>query len=475
MALTRFGSRFSLSGLFGQRSDPPPMTTVGDIGTQILGGYIVEAERNPNLRSSQKYVTYSDMLANTTIVAAGARYYLNLISKAGWTVLPSDPNDRVADEAAQFVQESFADLRRPWHRVIRRAAGYRLLGFSIQEMTAKRLPDGRIGMLDVMPRPQATVERWDLAADGEILGVTQRSPNDGDEIYLPRSKIVYLVDDALNDSPEGLGVLRHIVETNDRLVRYQELEGMSFETDIRGIPIARAPLADLQTRVNRGDITEAQRDRLLSALRDFLRKHVKNTRLGMLLDSRPWFGEGDGTKAASPIRQFDLELLRGDGTGAEPVNTAIDRLNREMARLLGVEFLLLGSSGSQALSRDKSQNFGLMVESALDELRESFENDYLRFLMDLNGVPDDKWPTLKTETVQYRDVETIVEGLERLARAGLHPEDPAVNEVRELLGLSAQPETLVNSLLEEARQSMDPEDENPDDEEGKDDGASVSE
>lgn len=461
-------SRFSFGGIFGSRNRRPnDFATLGDPGVGVFGGFVESDEKSDRLVGTRRYITYSDMIANTTIIAAGVRYYMNLVSKAEWTILPADPNDRAAEEAAELLQDVMDDMRRPWHRVIRRASGYRLYGFSVQEMTAKRRDDGKIGMLDIFPRPQVTIEKWDLADDSEIVGIVQRSKQDGREIYIPRQKAIYLVDDALNDSPEGLGLFRHLVESNDRLTRYQDLEGFGFETELRGVPIGRAPLAQLQKAVRDEQMTLKEANDMLAPLTNFLKKHIKNPRLALLLDSQPWFGQGEGSLAASSNRQFELELVRGNTNGAEPVNVAIERLQREIARVLGVEFLLLGNAGSQALSRDKSHNFGLLVESALDEIRETFENDFLPFIMNLNGIPRESWPTIKTETVAYRDVETITEGLERLERAGLRPDDPAKDEVRELLGVSPQPEDMVNILLDEAERAMnegdDPEDDPDDD------------
>ncbi len=468
--IARARSRFSFGGILGGRNRRvSPTETLGDPGTAVFGGFVETDEKSDRLIGTRRYITYSDMIANTTIIAAGIRYYMNLVSKAEWTIQPSEPNNAAAEDAAEFLTDVMDDMRRPWHRVIRRASGYRLYGFSVQEMTAKRRDDGRIGMLDIFPRPQVTIEKWDLADDSEIVGIVQRSKQDGREIYIPRTKAIYLVDDALNDSPEGLGLLRHLVDTNDRLKRYQDLEGFGFETELRGVPIGRAPLAELQKAVRDGTMTLKEANDLLAPMTKFLKQHIKNPRLALLLDSMPWFGQGEGSLNASSNRQFELELVRGNTNGAEPVNVAIDRLQREIARVLGVEFLLLGNSGSQALSRDKSHNFGLLVESALDEIRESFENDFLPFIMNLNGIPRDIWPTIKTETVQYRDPNEITEGLERLSRAALRPDDPAQNEVRELLGVSPLPEDLINMLLDEASREMDALEEDPDDPENDDD------
>lgn len=442
-------------------------TVVGHMGTAIYGGFIVEKEKNARLTGVQKYRTYSEILANTAIVAAGVRFFLNLVAKAEWRVEPakdvppegdegSPTSSDEAVEVADTIQEMMNDMDTPWVRVVRRAAMYRFYGFSIQEWTAKRRDDGQIGMLDVAPRPQVTIERWDVDVTGRVIGVIQRSEQTQEEIYLPRNKIAYVVDDTLNDSPEGLGLFRHIVESVQRLRRYEELEGFAFETDLRGIPIGRAPLQELEEAVRRNEITEEQRAVLEQGLEDFIKKHIKNPQLGIILDSTP-YRSLDENASPSTVRKWDMDLLEGDGAsqGQESILKAIERVNREIARVLGVEQLLLGEGdrGSFALSRDKSNNFALVVDSTLQELTAVFDRDYVGPLMRLNGWDESLRPTLKTEAIQYRDIEQITTAIKDLALAGvaIHPEDEAVKEIFDLLGLSRLNPELAEQDLEEAR------------------------
>ena len=130
---------------------------------------------------------------------------------------------------------------------------------------------------------------------------------------------------------------------------------------------------------------------------------------------------------------------------------AIERLNREMARILGVEQLMLGGDGrgSMALSRDKTQSFGLIVDSTLNEMEEVVQRDYVKPLMMLNGWPEELTPRVKTEQVQHRDIEQITQALKDIAEAGapIVPGDPAIGEIRTLLGLSGVPKEVTDALI----------------------------
>jgi len=456
--------RDRLLGIF-RPTTVAPDKTLGVHGAVLHSGYLQVDEKEASLGPLVKYKTYSDIMCNVSIIAAGTRYFLNLISRAGWKVIP--PDDTPASrELAERFEELIYKMDTPWHRVVRRAAMYRYYGFSIQEWTACRCDDGVIGYQDISPRPQITIERWDVEQTGKVHGVVQRSPQTSQEIYLPRHKLVYMVDDSLNDSPEGLGIFRHLAEPAKRLMQYQLLEGYGYETDLRGIPIGRAPLAELQSKIESGALSPEQKSQTTEPIRTFIEKHIKNPELGLLLDSQVYKTEDEkGTPGVTPL--WNLELLKGGNSqSSEAVAKAIERLNRELARIMGVEHLLLGGDGkgSLALARDKTQNFGLIVHSTLNELAETFEKDLVNPIWEMNGWDPELKPELKTDPIQFRDVEQITGALADMASAGaiLAPDDPAINEVRGVLGLSKQPEIDV-SLMPEPEDDVPPEDE-PEDE-----------
>lgn len=437
----------------GGDPSPSPFQSIGAPGTAIFGGFIVEAEKDPRLTGKEKYTTYANMLANTSIVAAGVRFFLNLIAKAQWKVEPADDSEQ-AEEIAELVKDAMHDMTTPWHRVVRRAAMFRFYGFSIQEWTAKRREDGVIAFQDIEPRPQKTIERWDTDESGTVLGVIQRSPQTQRELYLPRGKLVYLVDDSLDDSPEGLGLFRHLAKRAVTLDRYEILEGWGFERDLRGVPVGRGPLAAMAEKVTAGTLTAAQVTALRAPIETFLRNALKGKDTALFLDSATYRATGE-QQTPSNVPQWSVELLQG-GTNSQPdMAKAIERINREMARVLGVEHLLLGSdsAGSFALSKDKTQSFGLIVTGTLQEIKETMESDFVGPMFDLNGWDRKLMPTFKVEQIQYRDIEQVTTALKDMATAGatLMPDDPAINEVRDLLGLSHQPELDSDLLLGQGR------------------------
>ncbi len=453
-------------------SSVSPFKQMGAPGTTLYGGYVNNKEKDSDLAGRNRYITYSNMLANTSIVSAGVRYFVNLVAKADWKTEPAN-NSPEAERIADLVEHMMGDMETPWHRVVRRAAMYCLWGFSVQEWTAKRRKDGAIGFLDIEPRAQVTIERWDLDITGRVAGFLQRNPQTQEEIYIPREKCLYLVDDTMDDSPEGLGLFRHLVKTAKKLERYELLEAWGFETDLRGIPVARGPFTLIETMVSDGTMDADQATALKQPMLDFISSHNRTPELGMLLDSQPW-QTSDEKSTPSNVPQWNIELLQGQPGTTKEIADAIERLNREMARILGVENLLLGtdSRGSHALAKDKTQSFGLIVDGCLKEIKETFEKDFLRPLFELNGWGEELMPTFKIQKIQYRDIEQITSALDQMSRAGapLQPNDPAINEIREIIGLSHQPDVDLtdpdmNLLGEEPQEKPEPKEEEEEEEE----------
>ena len=458
-----------------RRQQPQRRKFQGTPGFQVLAGYVQTGEVDGTLGDhTRRYQLYRSILVNTSIVAASTRYFLNLIGKAEWSFerAEGDTDGRYAELLEEMLT---SDPRRPWHGIVRSAATHRFYGFSVQEWIVRRREDGVITLHNVANRMQHTIDRWDVDLDGEVTGIIQRNPQNGQYVYLPRAKCLYLVDDSLSDSPEGIGLLRHLVRPYDRLTRYEQLEGIGFDTDLRGIPVVWAPLSELEEEAENG-ADDGETETRLKGLKDFLSKHVRGLATSVLMDSSIYRGEGDNQNA-SAIRKYGFELVKGGQTALPDMATAIDRVNREMARVLGAEQLLLGetSAGSFALSKDKTNQFYLLVDSSLTTVKEQAELDIIDPLWRMNAFPEEMKPTVKTEAIRSRDVEEIATALRDLATAGatLELDDPVIDEVRALMGVSGRPDggkmaARIHRMMAAAMQETmneEPEDGPPDDDE----------
>src|SRR6516162_8860374 len=102
-----------------------PFQEMGVSGTPVYAGYVLTPEKSSKLVGQEKYRTYSEMLANVSIIAAGVRYFLNIIAKPHWTA-EADDDVKDGEKYVDFVNDVlFEDLHTPWSRVVRRCGTYR--------------------------------------------------------------------------------------------------------------------------------------------------------------------------------------------------------------------------------------------------------------------------------------------------------------------------------------------------------------
>lgn len=427
------------------RTPAKPFEAQGRSATANYAGYIRSRETNPMLLGSRRWETYDDMVWNVPIVSASMRYYQNLIARPSWEFDPVDDTDEAKRYAEMTDKALRGYLATPWHQVIRKAATYRPYGFSCQEWKAERQEDGMIAITDIQNRLQRTVTKWDSDEHGVVRGIVQTSPHDGNEYYVSRRKMIYLVDNSFDDSPEGLGLLRHAVVPCQALLRLVKLEGWGYEMDLRGMPVVRAPLALIDKLVAEGKMTPEKAAEILDPLMEIAQQHVKTPELAVFLDSQPFYGQGENG-VPSNVRQFDFEVLQGDTSkNAETaIGEAIRRYEWAIARIFGTDTMLLGSDGkgTYALSDDKTKNLLMVIDGVLLDIANQVRDDFLRPIFLMNGWPDKYLPRPVTDAITYRDITTITAALVDLAKAGspLPPDSRAPAVIHRALGLPKPPE-----------------------------------
>jgi hypothetical protein len=226
------------------------------------------------------------------------------------------------------------------------------------------------------------------------------------------------------------------------LSRLEQLEAFGYETDLRGIPIGRAPLSALADMVAKGKLKKSEADKITAPLKDFLENHVKTPSLALLLDSMVYKSTGTAQIPSNVYRE-SIELLQGDGVGLAEVSAAILRLNHEIARVLGVEHILLGQDrGTQSLSADKTDTFRMRIEGILTELSWVYQQKIVIPMAVANGWPVDLIPTIKHDPIRQAHLDELAKVLESLARSGapLDPDDPVINAIRDIARLPRAPE-----------------------------------
>jgi hypothetical protein len=255
-----------------------------------------------------------------------------------------------------------------------------------------------------------------------------------------------------------LVLFRHCVEPALRLRNLQQLEETGYNRDLRGIPVGRAPLTLLEQAVQDGDLTEEERDQLLTDMNALLQMQRKGEDTSIMLDSMPYVSKSDTAENITHVMQWGIDLISSDAPGLKDISQAQIRVQQEIARLFGTESLLLGSSGtgSLALAREKADTLMMSVNSINNDIKDQFNKDYIDLLWQLNAWPQEMKPKFKIEEVGIKDAEIVAKVIAEMASAGaiLDPSDPVIQDVRELLGVSRIPQERMETL--EEMNALDP-------------------
>ncbi len=436
---------------FGARSPTPNTQPNGGDGVQAYAGWLASDERHPALIGQQKWLTFANA-HHTAIVATGLRYRSNLLASAKWHAEANPRGGRDAERAVDIVTQGLlsAQLPRPWPLCVRKASMFQVNGFSLHEWSIKRRDDGMVVFADLGHRPPHTVQRWDKPSEQAGWQAVAQLTRAGNEYIIPRNRLWYCWDDTLTDMPDGVGLMRHVIELVRRLGVLEGLEGVAYETDVRGMPIGRAPIEELR-KLGAGAPGVGED---AAKIKSFIADRTANLRANLenivkspdklqwlMLDSATYRSADQNSVTA--VQKWAFDLLRGDAKGLMELNTVIGRLQVEIARVFGIEFVMMGagSSGSKAMHADKTSMLAASLNGALSEMAASATRDLARPLVALNGLnPDTCTPTLVAEPIDSQDVTTACQALLQLSQAGLQPNDPATNVVRSWIGLPDAPE-----------------------------------
>jgi hypothetical protein len=429
------------AGRGAKKAARPPGTN----GVAAYSGFVQHGETNAALVGSSKWMTYANAV-NKAVVATGLRYFFRLIAGTEWRAEPNPDGGSQAERAADVVRVGLleAPMLKPWSRVAAKAGMYHPLGFSLHATAMRRRRDGLIVYSAIEHRPQSTIERW--LRDAEDLpfhSAVQRSKETGREVVIPLEQCFYCVDDMLTDSPEGVGLLRHVIEYVRRLDLFEKWEGIAYEEDLNGIPYSRAPLAEIAEMAGTDDANsiKARTDAETLAVREFMAKRRKTPEQSqyLMLDSSTY---RDASGNPTNVPRWDFQVLKGETANLVPMDAVIRRVELQIARVLGIEWALMGAdgSGSYAMHDDKTSTFEAVVDDTLRELGSFATMQLARRLVAANGFdPDTCTPRLVAEPIGRETVEKVTRALANLSLAGLPPDDPAIPVLRRQMGLPFNP------------------------------------
>lgn len=415
--------------------------SIGNSGLRQFGGY-VQDEFQKELRGLNGARVYREMADNDPTVGAILFAVTMLIRQVEWTVQSVDDSPE-GDAAKQFVEEVITDMSTSWSAVMSEVATMFVYGFAPLEIIWKKrvgptgqdesrismYSDGKIGVRALALRAQATIPRWEIdESDGCIRGMWQQ-PWSGAQVCIPIEKLLLFRTTEERGNPEGRSILRNAYRPWFFKKRIEEIEAVGIERDLAGLPVAYIPGQYLSSGA------DAQDKRVAAEFQRLMRQVKRDQQEGLVLPS---------TRDASGNLLFDIKLLSAGGSRQFNTTQVIDRYGRAIATTVLADFIFLGqgSTGSFALSSDKTALFATAIGAFLRSIADVLNRQLLPRLWRLNGLPPEYMPTLVPGDIEKPDLMALSDYVTKLSGAGatFFPDRELENHLRRAAGLPLAPD-----------------------------------
>lgn len=371
---------------------------------------------------------YREMANNDDTVGAILFAIKMLIRHTQWNIEPG--GDTAKDrEAAEFVESCMDDMQSTWTDTISEILSFLVYGWSYHEIVYKRrmgktknqktkskYSDGLIGWQKLPIRSQDTLYKWEYDQHDNLVGMTQMPPPDYGFITIPMKKAMLFRTESAKDNPEGRSILRNAYRPWYFKRRIQEIEAIGIERDLAGLPVFHAP--------DGTDIWDENDDDMIK-INAALTKMVKSIRR-------------DEYEGLVLPHGFEFELVSTGGARQFDTNSIINRYDTKIAMTVLADFLMLGHNkvGSFALSSDKTELFSVAISSFLDVICETFNNQGIPALIDINGdyfngITD--YPKMTHGEIEDVDVKAAGQFIKDMTGIGvIVPDDGLEDYVREI-------------------------------------------
>ena len=425
------------------------MKEYGRIGQKRWEGQFYE-EFLPELSGMRGIKVFQEMKENDDTVGAILFAIKMLIRQVEWHVEPG--GDSAKDkEAAEFVESCMDDMQATWTDTISEILSFLPYGWSFHEIVYKRrmgktknrrssskYSDGLIGWQKLPPRAQDTLYRWEYDDSDNLIGMTQQPPPDYGLFTIPMSKAMLFRTESIKDNPEGRSILRNAYRSWYFKRRIQEIEAIGIERDLAGLPVIHAP-----ENLEIWDSQDPDMVKINGALITMVKNLRRNESEGLVLP----YG-------------YEAELLSTGGTRQFDTNAIINRYDTKIAQTVLADFIMLGheKTGSFALSSDKTELFSVALGAFLDVICETFNNQGIPSLIDINGSHFDgieDYPTLAHGDVDKRDITKLSTFLKDMVGTGiLIPDEELEDYVREAANLPERTEVPDSREKDERREAQ---------------------
>lgn len=407
-----------------ERMDPgtaPPVITpamidpfgeAGQTGLRRSAGFVQE-EFLAELRGRRGMQIYREMRDNDPVIGAFLFAIGMMIRQVEWKVEPG--GDQPEDKAvADFVKGAlFQDMSASWQATLTEILSMMPYGWSWLELVYKlrtgepsggaaassRFTDGRVGWRKWAVRAQESLFRWGFDAQGGVQYLEQQPPPTYRVFTIPIDKSLLFRTTTERGNPEGRSILRNAYRSWYFKRRMEEIEAIGVERDLAGMPTLTTPQG-----LDIWNPADANAVRLKAAAEKLVRSVRRDEQEGVLIP----FG-------------WDFKLLSTGGRRNFDTSAIITRYDVRILLTVMADFLLLGheTSGSWALSKDKTDLFSYALSAICDEITTVINRHAIPRLVALNGWALENPPTVVHAEIKAPDLAGVADYVLKLAQAGV--------------------------------------------------------
>jgi hypothetical protein len=414
---------------------------VGVSGLKVYSGYLNE-EFLHELRGLRAIPIYRQMSEGDSTVVAMLQAISLIIRAVDWRIEPADDSSAAETEAV-FVEQVLDDMSHPLEDTVGEILSMLVYGWSYHEIVLKirrgpdeddgayrsKYTDGRIGIRKLPIRSQDSLLRWEMQADGGILGMWQQSPSGGQLLFIPIERALLFRTGSRKNNPEGVSILRSSYRAWYMKKNVEDFEAIGIERELAGLPVVSIP--------KRYFTSAESADKAFLAKAEKIARDLKfNQQGGVVIPSDHFINKTDGNQSSVPL--MEIKLLSSGGKRSIETGPVVERYSRDIVRAALADFLTLGDQkGSYALSKNKSELFLRAVESYLNQIAAVFNRFLLPRLWAYNGLDRKLMPKMAPGRVAPEDLNEVGAYVQALAAAGmpLFPDDKTEEFLREIAGL----------------------------------------
>lgn len=402
---------------------------VGGTGLKNFGGFLSE-EFLAELDGIKGIKTYAEMRDMSSTIGAVMLIIETLAKGCEWYFEAASEEAKDV-EASDFMTSCLDDMETTWSETLIEILSMCVFGWVALEIILKkrdgknsRYSDNRIGIANLPIRAQETLQRWHNAKDAngnenpDKLAAMEQILVTGRTAVIPIEKLLMFRVRPFKNNPEGRSLLRNAYRPYFFLKRIEEIEAIGVEHDMVGIPVVKAPQKIFSTNATPDEKRQLARFKTLTS------KMKNGKTLGIVFPTE---------KDQAGNDMYSLELLSVQGSKIFDTDKIIQRYERKIATAMLADFLFLGqgSTGSWALSDDKTSMFAASLGGLLDGICETFNRKLVPLLMKVNGFKTDKTPTLKHGDLENVDMQKLAAALSALTGSGIiTPDDDIENYTR---------------------------------------------